>query len=191
MTIQTVRATIPISCLFGFLSGLAGFWMATWVGGGGEKTGEDGVVRARRIELIDAGGRSRGIWEVRDAGMASLQFLDETGKSRVELADARGSQMLVFREQNGRLRAALVTDSTGMSALHLGDHVKEARVTVGAIAEEDIPSMQPPESWGLALHGPGAFDHYLAAYVKGTPRSGQEETRIVLRRGAGATWTAP
>lgn len=117
--------------------------------------------------------------------------MDDAGNTRVWLVYGDGSQALVFKEPDGRLRASLAAHYTGMSALYLGDQQREARVTLGALSEGDVPSAQPPESWGLALHGPGAHQDYMAAYVKGTPRSGKEESRIVLRQGSGAVWTAP
>lgn len=189
MKTPTLRTTILLSCLCGFLSGTAGAWVAYRACD--RKAKEDGVLRARRIELTGAGGRVRGVWEVRDREMTSLQFFDQAGNPRVWLANDGGSQILAFNEEDGRVRVSLATNSTGMTALHLGDRSSGARVTLGALVDSDVPLSQPPETWGLMLRRPGPYGNYLSAWVKGKPRSGKEETMLRLEQGNGEVWKAP
>jgi len=148
------------------------------------------VLRAHSFELLDSGGGVVGRWGIDAKNGVALTLFDPKGNRTVELSESNGNQSLVFYQDKTWVRMSLVAGSTGMSALHLGDFNKEARLSLGAIAEGDLPSLEPPSLWGLALHGPG-HQTYLTTAVNGKFRSGRESASISVLRPDGTYWHVP
>jgi len=78
----------------GFLAGLAGAYAASRLERGGPApaplpsataAGPSGVVAARRIELVDSGGRTRAILAMSPDGGPGLFFYDTAGRNRLVL----------------------------------------------------------------------------------------------------------
>jgi hypothetical protein len=61
------------------------------------------VIRAQRIEIVDAAGKVRGVIEVGESGAPNLSFLDQDGKVRTEyMLSTDGHARLFFSERDGK-----------------------------------------------------------------------------------------
>lgn len=184
--------TAIFASICGYLAGVMGFFTARTVSVHAirpETATEAKITRATAFEVVDATtGRTVGRWGSGGDNSRVLTISDEYGNPSIELSAGRGHQSLIFFEGKDRwIRMSLVANSTGFSALHLGDSRREARVSLGALDENHVPSKVPPNTWGLILRGP-LSQTYLAAAVEGEYRSGSEKTSIRLLRSDGTYW---
>jgi hypothetical protein len=123
-----------------------------------EKPAVAEVVRARRFEVVDAGGKMRALLTLRDGnpslmfsdaagevrvhltlldGNPSLSFSDAAGKSRVELSVFEGHPHLVFYDAAGKVRADLSVFD-GNPSLELSDKAGVSRAVLGATSLNTI-----------------------------------------------------
>ncbi len=78
------------------------------------QTADARVLRAQRVEIVDAGGKVRGVIEVGEGGAPAINFLDQDGKVRSEYRlTSGGDARLYFSERDGRRYSLLpiVTES--------------------------------------------------------------------------------
>jgi hypothetical protein len=181
------------ACAFGFIGGGFGFVAANWIASQRSlKHPTKDTVQAHAYELLDPKGRIVGRWGSEGKNGVGLTFFDPSGSRTVELSESNSQQSLVFYQFDGSwIRMSLVAGSDGGSALHLGDYNRQARITLGAIDDNDLPTMEPPSVWGLAVRAPASFQNYLSVGVQGKFRSGSEKASILILRPDGTYWHAP
>ncbi|MBM3500865.1 MAG: hypothetical protein FJX74_19575 [Armatimonadetes bacterium] len=83
---------------------------------------EPEVLRARRIEVVDAAGRARIVLDTAPSGSPVLILLDAAGRGRIALdVSPGGTQMLIFWDAAGRARIGLRVGPDGTPTLGLYD----------------------------------------------------------------------
>ena len=108
------------------------------------------VIRARRFEVVDGGGKVRAILGAQDES-SGLMLLDDNGQSVAELAvsDELGSTTLSMYDLRGSLRASIDLDHSGSPNLALYDLAGELRVSLG-IADGNAPVLDVSGPYGEA-----------------------------------------
>lgn len=141
----------------------------------GSASGE--VVQARAFELVDADGRSRGLWNVADDGTTRLALRDRRGEQRLNLTVLQsGHPGLSFVNEDGERRVVLgilpdetsnlvFADADGVPRAVLG--LSRARSANLLLADGDGVSRI-----GLALDRAGSGSVLLPDSLEGPPAEG-------------------
>jgi hypothetical protein len=107
------------------------------------------VLRARRIEVIDAAGRVRGGLGIQQDGTSELFLADSTQRRRIRLqVFVDGSLELGFYDAKGGGRAALTAFAEGTARLMLQDGTRRRRIFLTVLA--DGSQLTP---WDIARQG--------------------------------------
>ncbi len=125
------------------------------------------VVRAKRFEVVDDNGKTRGVFEVVPDGKARLMLFDEDGNTRGTFAVARNGVVVGLFDGNGKTRASLGVTPDGASSLSLSDKHQKPRMSL---------SLLPDGKSGMVItDGDGKARVKLAVQPDGTPVFGLGE----------------
>ena len=139
--LRQALVAVAAACLLGVCL-LEAAWWPTRAGAG---DGATEVVRAQRLEVVDAGGKLRGWLGVDDDGSATLSLKSESGKAVAQLRVASdGSPALGgFQRDGARPRAWLGVSEQGAGGLVLFDREGEPRLDLSVAAAEATPLPKP------------------------------------------------
>jgi hypothetical protein len=114
-------------------------------------------VRAERFLLLDAKGRTRGLWQCSENGHPELVFQDEEGKERLAVRMSDDDVSEVIRDSEGRVRLGLSVDAMGHPHFLLSGLRGEPRLHM-AINSKGSPTLLCRGSDGSLVSGIGVLD---------------------------------
>lgn len=146
------------------------------------------VVRAKRFELVDGRGWTRGLLAITESGSPGLWLTDAKGKAGARLAlSANGVSELALLDVKGKVRAYLALDTDGNGRIFLSD----AEGTTSAVLSGGSASLdlrEPDGSWANLAAGSLVVrdkDGRFEALAPHDPLPMESNAPAVRRRGLG------
>jgi len=179
-----MRKTSTVAVAMGF--GLIGGWVATQFQPTASAASD--AIRASRIELADASGRTRAVLGMGENGQdPMLWFLTQSGRQVASIGLSNSLPSMRYTGPDGRPRAVFQLTPGQRPQIGMGDEHWEGRIMLGAIGD-DAPSTTT--DWGLEFTG-AVPSHVLAGMGIVRGPSGGFLGTLTVQDGKGKTFRAP
>jgi hypothetical protein len=147
------------------------------------------VVRARRLEVVDAAGKTRAGLSLGPDGGPRLLLFDASEKPRATLSvDSKGSPRLLLSGEAGKTRASLSVGPDGSPRLFLFDASEKLRASLGVESNEG-PRLHLYDAAGGTRATLGTIS--LEGVKTGQTMKRSESSLVLFSQDGYTIWQAP